>query len=78
VAKCLDEGMVLCKERSGKRVDIKDIFQRPVKLHFGIKRLACIMNDEPKATLVAFNVGCSFIGTKDLVPEHLAFNVWSL
>jgi hypothetical protein len=61
-----------------KREDIKDIIQRPVKPHFGIKRSTCVMNDEAQAALVAFNVVCNYIGTREFVQEHLAFNVWPL
>jgi hypothetical protein len=36
------------------------------------------MSDEAQAALVAFNIVCSYIGTRDLIQEHLAFNVWPL
>lgn len=36
------------------------------------------MNDEAHAALVAFNVVCIYIGTRDLVHEHMAFIIWSL
>jgi hypothetical protein len=44
-------------------------------LHFGIKRLACSMSDEAQATLASFNAVCSYIGSSDLVQEHLVFRV---
>lgn len=34
------------------------------------------MNDKARATMVAFNVVCSYIGIRDHVQEHLAFSVW--
>jgi hypothetical protein len=36
------------------------------------------MSHEAQAILVSFNAMCSYIGTSDLVQEHLAFRVWSL
>jgi hypothetical protein len=36
------------------------------------------MSDEAQDALVAFNAVCIYIGTRDLVQEHLAFNVWPL
>lgn len=36
------------------------------------------MNDEAQAALATFNVVCSFIRTKDLVQEHLTFNIQPL
>jgi hypothetical protein len=59
-----------------KRKDIKSIIQRLVKPCFGIKRPSCVINDEAQAALVGFNAVCNYIGTKDLIQEHLAFNVW--
>lgn len=67
MAECLDEGIALCKEQYGKREYIYDIIERHVKGHFGIKRSASIMNDEARATMVAFNVVCSYIGIRDHV-----------
>jgi hypothetical protein len=31
-----------------------------------------------QACLMAFNIMCTYIGTKDLVQEHIAYKVWSL
>jgi hypothetical protein len=33
--------------------------------------------EEAQIALVAFNVMCNYIGTRDLVQEHLDFSVWS-
>jgi hypothetical protein len=35
-------------------------------------------SDKAQACLVAFNTVCSYIGTRDLVQEHIAFKVWPL
>jgi hypothetical protein len=45
---------------------------------FGIKRLAIVESNEAQSCLVSFNVVCSYICTKDLVQEHIAFKVWPL
>jgi hypothetical protein len=36
------------------------------------------MNKEAQAALVAFKIVCSYIGTRDLVQGHMAFNTCSL
>jgi hypothetical protein len=61
-----------------KREDIRRIIHRPVVSRFGIKRPSIMMTDEAQACLVDFNVVCIYIGTRDLVQEHLAFRVWQL
>jgi hypothetical protein len=35
-------------------------------------------SDRAQACLVAFNIVCSYISTRDLVQEHIAFKVWPL
>jgi hypothetical protein len=37
-----------------------------------------VNSDKAQACLVAFNIVCSYIGTRDLVQEHIAFKVWPL
>jgi hypothetical protein len=37
-----------------------------------------VTTDKAQAALVVFNVVCSYIGTRDLVQENLAFRVWPL
>jgi hypothetical protein len=34
--------------------------------------------NEAQACLMAFNTVCTYISTKDLVQEHIAFKVWTL
>jgi hypothetical protein len=36
------------------------------------------MNEAAEECQRAFDVICSFIGTRDLVQEHIAFRVWPL
>jgi hypothetical protein len=60
------------------RVDIKGIIYTPIVTSFGYKKPTFCINFEAQATIVAFNVVCTHIGTKDLVQEFLAFNTWPL
>jgi hypothetical protein len=57
---------------------VKDITQCPIQSHFGIRRPSIVNSDKAQACLVAFNTMCSYIGTRDLVQEHIAFKVWPL
>jgi hypothetical protein len=61
-----------------EREDVKDIIQRPIQSRFGIRRPSIVNSDKAQACLVAFNTVCSYIGTKYLVQEHIAFKVWPL
>jgi hypothetical protein len=36
------------------------------------------IDDAVEACQRAFNTVCSFIGTQDLIQEHIAFRVWPL
>lgn len=66
------------KNEFKKREGIRNIIQRSINSSFDIKRLICFMNNEAWAALVAFPIVCSYIGTRDLVQEHIAFNIWPL
>jgi hypothetical protein len=61
-----------------EREDIKDIIQRPIQSCFGIKRPTVVNIERAQACLMAFNTVCSYIGTRDLVQEHIAFKVGPL
>jgi hypothetical protein len=58
-----------------EREDVKDIIQRPIQSHFGIRRPSILNSDKAQACLMAFNTLCSYIGIRDLVQEHIAFKV---
>jgi hypothetical protein len=60
------------------REDIKDIIMRPIWQRFGLQRPKVEMNEAAEECQRAFGVVCSFIGTRDLVQEHIAFRVWPL
>jgi hypothetical protein len=58
-----------------EREDIKGIIQRPIWSHFSIRRPATTLGNEIKACQKAFNSVCTFISTRDLVQEHIAYKV---
>jgi hypothetical protein len=60
------------------REDIKGIIMRPIWQSFGLRRPKVEMNEAAEDCQRAFGVICSFIGTRDLVQEHIAFRVWPL
>jgi hypothetical protein len=60
------------------REDIKKIIMRPIWQRFGLRRPKVEMNEATEECQRAFGVVCSFIGTRDLVQEHIAFRVWPL
>jgi hypothetical protein len=60
------------------REDIKKIIMRPIWQRFGLRRPKVEMNEAAEEYQRAFGVVCSFIGTRDLVQEHIAFRVWPL
>jgi hypothetical protein len=60
------------------REDIKDIVMRPIWQRFGLRRPKVEMDEAAEECQRAFGVVCSFIGTRDLVQEHVAYRVWPL
>jgi hypothetical protein len=60
------------------REDIKDIIMRPVWQRFGLRRPMVVMDETAEECQRAFSAVCSFIGTRDLMQEHIAFRVWPL
>ena len=61
-----------------EREDVNGIIQHPIQSCFDIQRPLIVNSDKAQACLVAFNTVCSYIGTRDLVQEHIAFKVWPL
>jgi hypothetical protein len=60
------------------REDIKDIIMCPIWQRFGLQKPKVEMDEAAEECQRAFGVVCSFIGTRDLIQEHIAFRVWSL
>jgi hypothetical protein len=57
---------------------VRGIIQRPIWSRFGIRRPSIAIGNEVQACLMAFNIVCTYISTRDLVQEHIAFKVWPL
>jgi hypothetical protein len=66
------------KNDLSEREDVKGIIQRPIRSCFGIRRLLIASGNEVQACLMAFNIVCTYIGTRDLVQGHIAYKVWPL
>jgi hypothetical protein len=60
------------------REDFKEISMRPIWSRFGLRRPKVEIDDTVEACQRAFITVCSFIGTRDLIQEHIAFRVWPL
>jgi hypothetical protein len=61
-----------------KREDIKEVIQRPIWSRFGLRRPKVEIDDNVEACHKAFSTVCAFIGTRDLIQEHISFRVWPL
>lgn len=70
--------MVLRENDLKAREDIKDIIMRPVWQRFGLQKPKVEIDEAAEECQKAFGIVCSFIGTRDLVQEHIAFRVWLL
>jgi hypothetical protein len=60
------------------REDIKEIIMRPIWSRFGLRKPKVEIDEAAEACQRAFNTVCSFIGTRDLVQEHVAYRIWPL
>jgi hypothetical protein len=60
------------------REDIKEIIQRPIWSRFSLRRPKVTIESDVEACQKAFINVCAFIGTRDLIQEHIAFRVWPL
>jgi hypothetical protein len=76
VARFLDEGMV--KNDLNQREDVRGVIQRPIWSCFGIRGPSIALGNEMQACQIAFNTICTYIGSRDLVQEHIAYKVWPL
>jgi hypothetical protein len=66
------------KNGVNQREDVRGIIQRPIWSCFSIRRPSIAIGNEVQAYLMAFNTICTYISTRDLVQEHIAFKVWPL
>jgi hypothetical protein len=60
------------KNDLSKREDVRGIIQHPIWSRFDIRRPSIASGNEVQACLMAFNTVCTYIGTRDLVQEHIA------
>jgi hypothetical protein len=60
------------------REDIKEIIMRPIWSRFGLRKPKVEIDEAAEACRRAFSTVCSFIGTRDLIQEHIAYRIWPL
>jgi hypothetical protein len=60
------------------REDIKEVIMHPIWSCFGLRKPKVEIDDAAEACQKAFGTVCFFIGTRDLIQEHIAFRVWPL
>jgi hypothetical protein len=60
------------------REDIKEIIMRPIWSRFGLRKPKVEIDEVAEACQRAFSTVCTFIGTRDLVQEHVAYRIWPL
>jgi hypothetical protein len=60
------------------REDIKYIIMRPIWQRFGLRKPSVEIDEAAEECRKAFGLVCSFIGTRDLVQEHVAYRIWPL
>jgi hypothetical protein len=60
------------------REDIKEVIMRPIWSRFGLRKPKVEIDEAIEACQKAFGTICFFIGTRDLIQEHIAFRVWPL
>jgi hypothetical protein len=51
---------------------------RPIWSRFGLRKPKVEIDEAAEACRRAFSTVCSFIGTRDLVQEHVAYRIWPL
>jgi hypothetical protein len=66
------------KNDLSEREDVRGIIQCLIWSRFDIRRPSIAIGNEVQACLMAFNTVCTYIGTRDLVQEHIAYKVWPL
>jgi hypothetical protein len=60
------------------REDIKEIIMRPIWSRFVLRKPKVEIDEAAEECRRAFGIVCSFIGTRDLVQEHVAYRTWPL
>jgi hypothetical protein len=60
------------------REDVKEVITRPIWYHYGLRKPKVEIDEAVEACQKAFGTVCFFIGTRDLIQEHIAFREWPL
>jgi hypothetical protein len=60
------------------REDITEIIMRPIWSRFGLRKPKVEIDEAAERCRRAFGTVCSFIGTRVLVQEHVAYRIWPL
>jgi hypothetical protein len=60
------------------REDVKEVIMRPIWSRFSLRRPKVEIDEAAEACQKEFGIVCLFIGTRDLIQEHIAFRVWPL
>jgi hypothetical protein len=60
------------------RENITKIIMRPIWSRFGLRKPKVEIDEAAEECRRAFGIVCSFIGTRDLVQEHVACRIWPL
>jgi hypothetical protein len=60
------------------REDVKEVIMRPIWSRFGLRRPKVEIDEAAEACQKTFGIVCFFIGTRDLIQEHIAFRVGPL
>jgi hypothetical protein len=60
------------------REDIKEVIMLPIWSRFGLRKPKVEIDNSVEACQKAFGTVCFFIGTRDLIQDHIAFRVWPL
>jgi hypothetical protein len=68
------EELFFVKNDLKKREDIKEIIQHPI-CRFGLGRPKVNIDSDVEACQKTLSTICAFIGTRDLIQEHIAFRV---
>jgi hypothetical protein len=61
-----------------EREDIKEIIQHPIWSRLGLRRPRVAIENGDEACQKAFSNVYAFIGTRDIIQEHIAYRVWPL
>jgi hypothetical protein len=57
---------------------VRELILRPAWSRFGIRRSPTTLGNDVQACQTAFNIVCTYIGTRDFVQEHIAYKIWLL